>query len=107
MPCYNAMDLSIRCLMDCERCLFLCRWPVVAEVSRKVLGWRLKALPYLYSAFYDSHTLGCPIARPLWFNFPSDPATLRLQEQWMMGAHLASSCACHLSSLLTVHTHCT
>ena len=60
---------------------------MVAEVSRKVLGWRLKALPYLYSAFYDSHAFGCPIARPLWFNFPSDPATLRLQEQWMMGGH--------------------
>ena len=74
------------------------------EVSRKVLGWRLKALPYLYSAFYDSHTFGCPIARPLWFNFPSDPATLRLQEQWMMGGRPTSSCARDLSSLLTVHT---
>lgn len=61
------------------------RWPVVAEVSRKVLGWRLKALPYLYSAFYDSHTFGCPIARPLWFVFPTDATTLRLHEQWMMG----------------------
>ena len=57
----------------------------MAEVSRKVLGWRLKAMPYLYTAFYDSHVFGCPIARPLWFNFPSDSATLRLQEQWMMG----------------------
>jgi alpha-glucosidase (family GH31 glycosyl hydrolase) len=57
----------------------------VAEVSRKVLGWRLKALPYLYSAFYDSHTFGCPIARPLWFVFPTDATTLRLHEQWMMG----------------------
>ena len=76
----------------------------MAEVSRKVLGWRLKALPYLYSAFYDSHTFGCPIARPLWFNFPSDPATLRLQEQWMMGGHPTSSCARDVSSLLTVHT---
>ena len=57
----------------------------MAEVSRKVLGWRLKALPYLYSAFYDSHTFGCPIARPLWFVFPTDSITLRLHEQWMMG----------------------
>lgn len=57
----------------------------MAEVSRKVLGWRLKAMPYLYTAFYDSHTFGCPIARPLWFNFPTDSTTLRLQEQWMMG----------------------
>ena len=57
----------------------------MAEVSRKVLGWRLKAMPYLYTAFYDSHTFGCPIARPLWFNFPSDSSTLTLHEQWMMG----------------------
>ncbi len=65
--------------------LCLIRWPLVAEVSRKVLGWRLKAMPYLYTAFYDSHTFGCPIARPLWFNFPSDSTTLQLHEQWMMG----------------------
>ena len=57
----------------------------MAEVSRKVLGWRLKAMPYLYTAFYESHTFGCPIARPLWFAFPSDSTTLRLHEQWMMG----------------------
>ena len=63
----------------------LIRWPAVAEVSRKVLGWRLKAMPYLYTAFYDSHTFGCPIARPLWFSFPSDSTTLSLHEQWMMG----------------------
>lgn len=60
----------------------------MADVARKVLGWRLRLMPYLYSAFYDSHALGCPVARPQFFNFPSDPATLRLREQWMMGAPL-------------------
>ncbi|KAK9915638.1 hypothetical protein WJX75_001864 [Coccomyxa subellipsoidea] len=63
----------------------LYRWPAVAEVSRKVLGWRLRAMPYLYTAFYDSHVYGCPIARPLFFTFPSDAGTLALKEQWMMG----------------------
>jgi hypothetical protein len=63
-----------------------CRWPLVTEVARKVLGWRLRLLPYTYSAFYDSHTLGCPVARPLFASFPADAATLRLREQWMMGA---------------------
>ena len=82
---YSAVDIKVSVWMDYRACLSVYRWPVVAEVSRKVLGWRLKALPYLYSAFYDSHAFGCPIARPLWFNFPSNPATLRLQEQWMMG----------------------
>lgn len=61
------------------------RWPAVAEVSRKVLGWRLRAMPYLYTSFFDSHTYGCPIARPLFFTFPSDAGTLALKEQWMMG----------------------
>jgi alpha-glucosidase (family GH31 glycosyl hydrolase) len=57
----------------------------VAEVSRKVLGWRLRMMPTLYTAFYDSHMHGCPIARPLFFVFPSDSGTLGLREQWMMG----------------------
>ena len=73
----------------------------MAEVSRKVLGWRLKAMPYLYTAFYDSHTFGCPIARPLWFNFPSDSTTLQLHEQWMMGEVQGP---CSLSSMLHVCT---
>ena len=97
-PSYSGADVNCSPFRDeLWKFLGVDRWPVVAEVSRKVLGWRLKALPYLYSAFYDSHTFGCPIARPLWFNFPSDPATLRLQEQWMMGGHLTPSCARNLS----------
>lgn len=62
-----------------------CRWPEVAEVSRKVLGWRMKAMPYLYTAFHDSHTAGCPVARPVWFSFSWDASTLTLKEQWMVG----------------------
>lgn len=68
------------------------RWPAVAEVSRKVLGWRLRAAPYLYTAFYDSHTRGCPIARPLFFAFPADAGTAALKEQWMMGAGPLTLC---------------
>ncbi|CAL5218429.1 g109 [Coccomyxa viridis] len=79
----------------------LYRWPLVAEVSRKVLGWRLKAMPYLYTAFYDSHTFGCPIARPLWFNFPSDSTTLQLHEQWMMGDALLISPIVHKGAIST------
>ena len=90
-PCATAAPLiSLLTALFIDFTCVTIRWPVVAEVARKVLGWRLKAMPYLYTAFYDSHTFGCPIARPLWFTFPSDGATLRLHEQWMMGALLGS-----------------
>jgi len=78
----------------------------VAEVSRKVLGWRLRAAPYLYTAFYDSHTRGCPIARPLFFAFPADAATAALKEQWMMGVAPLTSCLISLSYVCRILLGC-
>ena len=41
----------------------------MAEVSRKVLAARYRLMPYLYTAFFDSNTYGCPVARPLFFGW--------------------------------------
>ena len=57
----------------------------MAEVSRKVLSWRLRLLPYLYTAHFHAHTHGCPVARPLFTAFPADPAVRNLAGQWMTG----------------------
>jgi len=73
--------------------MVVCRWESVSEVSRKVLAARYRLMPFLYSAFYDSHTYGCPVARPLFFAFPSDNNTRAISDQWMMGAFTSSCCA--------------
>lgn len=63
----------------------------MAEVSRKVLAMRYRAIPYLYTQHFFSHTLGCPVARPLFFSFPADNATRNVSDQWMMGDALLVS----------------
>jgi len=64
---------------------------MVTEVSRKVLAARYRLMPYLYTAFFDSHTYGCPVARPLFFGWSSDNTTRNINEQWMMGDALLVS----------------
>ncbi len=70
---------------------WLRRWSQVSEVARKVLATRYRLMPYLYTAFFDSHTYGCPVARPLFFGWPGDNTTRGVNEQWMMGDALLVS----------------
>ena len=65
-----------------------CRWPNVAEVARKAYSWRMQAMPSLYTAFFDSHTYGCPIMRPMFYTFPSDQGTWNANTQFMIGDSL-------------------
>eukprot|EP00884_Botryococcus_braunii_P003098 jgi/Botrbrau1/1278/Bobra.0163s0061.1 len=73
----------------------LYRWPKVAEAARKVLQARYRALPYLYTAFWQAHKFGCPIARPLLFAAPADPAALANDAQWLMGDAMLVSPVLH------------
>lgn len=61
------------------------RWPKVAEVARKAFALRMRALPYLYSSFFESHLYGCPVMRPMFFSFPSDQTTWDSNTQFMIG----------------------
>lgn len=60
-------------------------WPKVAEAGRNALGLRYQLMPYLYTAFRHTAGHGCPLARPVFFGFPSDPTARDIDRQWLMG----------------------
>ncbi|MEY4761877.1 MAG: hypothetical protein RLZZ200_1733, partial [Pseudomonadota bacterium] len=46
---------------------------------------RYQLLPYIYSAARSTYETGVPFMRPLWMDFPSDPAVANLGTQYMFG----------------------
>ncbi|KZS13425.1 Lysosomal alpha-glucosidase [Daphnia magna] len=68
------------------------QWPdTVAVSSRKALNIRYRLLPYLYTLFYDSHTVGGTVARPLYHEYPMDINARSIDKQFMWGPALLIS----------------
>eukprot|EP00198_Chlamydomonas_reinhardtii_P003781 XP_001693117.1 alpha glucosidase [Chlamydomonas reinhardtii] len=65
------------------------RFPAAAQAARNSLRARYALLPYLYTALYDVHTgRAGTVARPLAWEFPSDPRVADLSTQWLLGDSL-------------------
>jgi alpha-glucosidase (family GH31 glycosyl hydrolase) len=62
--------------------------PEVADSSRRALEIRYTLIPYLYTLFYKHYTVGGTVARALWHNFPTDPNTFSIDQQFMWGSGL-------------------
>lgn len=67
------------------------QWPSVAAISRQVLGARYSLIHYLSTQFFSVNQIGGTVARPLFFEFPTDPLTLAIDEQFMLGPALLIS----------------
>jgi len=60
-------------------------WDSVTQASKRALGMRYRMLPYLYTLFYNSHTQGSTVVKPLWFNFLDDADASTIERQFMLG----------------------
>lgn len=57
----------------------------VQQISEKFIKLRYRLLPYIYSQFVKSTESGCPVQRPLLFDFQEDPACRQIDDQYMFG----------------------
>ncbi|XP_038077866.1 sucrase-isomaltase, intestinal-like [Patiria miniata] len=62
-----------------------------ANDTRDVLLIRYTLLPYLYTLFYEAHTMGSTVVRPLMHEFTSDSATWDIDRQFLWGPALLIS----------------
>jgi alpha-glucosidase (family GH31 glycosyl hydrolase) len=63
-------------------------WTFGPEICQKIsdlIHMRYKYLPYMYSAFYQSHLRGEPILRPLWYAYPELPEVNTVETEYMLG----------------------
>ncbi|MCL5096789.1 MAG: glycoside hydrolase, partial [Candidatus Omnitrophica bacterium] len=60
----------------------------VTDVIRGLFNLRMSLIPYLYSAFNEYHLTGVPPIRALVPDWPNDPQTYRLDDQFMFGPTL-------------------
>ena len=57
-------------------------------IVRKLFELRMSLVPYLYSAFNDYHRTGTPPIRALVMDWPGDPETDRVDDEFLFGPSL-------------------
>ncbi len=60
----------------------------VTSAVRKMFELRMRLLPYLYTAFARYRFTGLPVCRALVMDYPTDPQTHKLDDQWLLGDSL-------------------
>jgi alpha-glucosidase len=60
----------------------------VEAIARAALELRMSLIPYLYGLFHEAERSGAPIWRPLFYEFPEDPAAAAVEDELMVGPSL-------------------
>ncbi|XP_061644633.1 neutral alpha-glucosidase AB isoform X1 [Phyllopteryx taeniolatus] len=62
--------------------------PENTALIREAVRQRYSLLPYWYQQFYHTYQTGHPIMRPLWVEYPQDPATFAMENEFLIGRDL-------------------
>jgi alpha-glucosidase (family GH31 glycosyl hydrolase) len=62
--------------------------PIAEAAAKKAIEWRYAMIPSLYSWEHEAHETGIGIVRPLFWEFPDDPACANEASEWMLGDQL-------------------
>ncbi|KAM3866502.1 neutral alpha-glucosidase AB [Diretmus argenteus] len=62
--------------------------PENTALIREAVRQRYALLPYWYQLFYHAQRTGHPVMRPLWVEYPQDPATFAMDDQFLLGKDL-------------------
>jgi alpha-D-xyloside xylohydrolase len=60
----------------------------VQAICQELLQVRMQLIPYLYTAFYHYQSQGIPPFRALVVDYPDDPNTWNIDDEWMIGDRL-------------------
>ncbi|MEP6788773.1 MAG: TIM-barrel domain-containing protein, partial [Acidobacteriota bacterium] len=60
----------------------------MTEDFRRALNMRYALMPYIYSQAVDSSAKGFPMLRTLFFEFPDDPTSWLIEDEYMFGSNL-------------------
>jgi mannosyl-oligosaccharide alpha-1,3-glucosidase len=67
------------------------RSPEVYKAVQKAIRQRYSYSHYLYTAFKHATETGCPIIRPMWFEFPQEEASFIVDTQFMFAENILVS----------------
>jgi alpha-glucosidase (family GH31 glycosyl hydrolase) len=62
--------------------------PRVQRTTLASIHSRYAMIHYLYNLFFEAHTNGLPIMRPMWMEFPQNEMTFELNRQFMFGQNI-------------------
>lgn len=59
--------------------------PEVENLARRAIALRYRLLPYLYTLAHRAHRHGEPLLRPMFYDYPDDPRSYAVDDQFMLG----------------------